>query len=269
MPAELVIPNTYNDGEHGEANIVDIEDVLEGANRLAGGFYNNDDIVSVVLPSTITSLKFQAFGDCDNLKHIRFAPNAQITSIDSTTFGVTNLKSIVIPASLTDMSLISLAELESIVVEEGNTKYTSRDANGNECNALIEIATNTLVMGCKNTVIPNTVEVIGDAAFAGCEGLESITIPNSVTTISWSAFSNCTSLTEVVIPASVTTIGTYVFGGCTNLTEVTFEDCDAWTCTNDEGSTILDAVELSDKAIAATYLTETYLPYSWTLSNEE
>ena len=90
-----------------------------------------------------------------------------------------------------------------MVVENGNTKYDSR----NNCNAIIETATNTLISGCKNTIIPNSVTSIGSHAFYRCTGLTSVTIPNSVTTIGNYAFYGCTGLTSVTIPNSVTSIG--------------------------------------------------------------
>ena len=89
----------------------------------------------------------------------------------------------------------------------GNTKFDSR----NNCNAIIETASNTLIVGCKGTVIPNSVTTIGSEAFAYCRGLTSITIPNSVTTIDYGAFSGCTGLASITIPNSVTSIGESAF----------------------------------------------------------
>ena len=54
-----------------------------------------------------------------------------------------------------------------------NSKYDSR----NDCNAIIEKETNTLLLGCKNTNIPDDVTSIGANAFFDCSGLTSITIP--------------------------------------------------------------------------------------------
>ena len=107
--------------------------------------------------------------------------------------------------------------LTSIVVENGNTKYDSRD----NCNAIIETATNTLIYSCKNTVIPNSVTSIGENAFSNCTGLTSITIPNSVISIGNFAFNGCTGLTSVTIGNSVTTIGDYAFWYCTDLASIT------------------------------------------------
>ena len=102
-------------------------------------------------------------------------------------------------------------------VESGNTKYDSRD----NCNAIIETASNSLVIGCKNTIIPNSVTIIGKSAFYRCSDLTSITIPNSVTSIGEWAFYNCSGLTSVTIPNSVTSIGNSAFYRCSGLTSIT------------------------------------------------
>ena len=107
--------------------------------------------------------------------------------------------------------------LTSIVVEDGNTSYDSRD----NCNAIIEIESNTLIVGCKNTIIPSSVTSIGNGAFYYCSGLTSVIIPNSVTNIGNNAFYYCSGLTSVTIGNSVTSIGNYAFYNCTSLTSIT------------------------------------------------
>ena len=74
--------------------------------------------------------------------------------------------------------------LGSITVKEGNTVYDSRE----DCNAIIETSSNTLITGCTKTVIPESVTSIGEYAFSGYSGLTSVTIPNSVTSIGEYAF---------------------------------------------------------------------------------
>jgi len=111
-------------------------------------------------------------------------------------------------------------DLTSIVVESGNKFYDSR----NNCNAIIETAANTLVCGCKDTTIPNSVTGIGESAFYGCSSLTSVTIPNSVTSIGEEAFYGCSGLTSITIPDCVTCIGEWAFYGCKSLTSVTIPD---------------------------------------------
>ncbi|MCQ2227208.1 MAG: leucine-rich repeat domain-containing protein [Bacteroidales bacterium] len=142
-----------------------------------------------------------------------------VESISSEAFsGCSGLTSIEIPSSVTRIgsyAFDSCSSLESIVVAEGNAKYDSRD----NCNAIIEKSTNTLVLGCKNTIIPNDVESIGRNAFYGCSGLTGdLTIAESVTSIGDYAFYDCSGLTSVVIPEGVESIGSGAFSGCSGLT---------------------------------------------------
>ena len=158
----------------------------------------------------VTSIGEQAFDQCYDLTSIEI-PNS-VTSIGRAAFnGCYHLTAIEIPSSVTNIgeyAFVSCFDLLSIIVEDGNTKYDSR----NNCNAIIETGTNTMIVGCQNTIIPNTVTAIGDAAFCG-SGLTSIVIPNSVTAIGNSAFQG-SCLSNIEIPNSVTFLGDYVFMEC-------------------------------------------------------
>ena len=132
-------------------------------------------------------------------------------------------KSITIPNSVTSIgssAFSGCSSLTSITVDEGNSKYHSAG------NCLIETASKTLVLGCKNSVIPTdgTVTSIGDSAFEDCSNLTSIVIPDSVTSIGYDAFEGCSNLTSIVIPDSVTSIGSSAFAYCSNLTSIVIPD---------------------------------------------
>jgi hypothetical protein len=81
--------------------------------------------------------------------------------------------------SIGDKAFYGCTGLTSISVDSDNSVYDSR----NNCNAIIETATNALIYGCKSTVIPDSVTSIDRSAFSGCTGLTSVIIPDSVTSI--------------------------------------------------------------------------------------
>ena len=173
---------------------------------------------NTIIPNTVTKIGNFAFDRCDSLTSI-VIPNS-VTSIGHYAFyGCDSLTSIDIPNSVIEIGygvFESCSGLTSIVVESGNPRYDSR----NNCNAIIETADNTLIYGCKNTTIPNSVTTIDDYAFYDCDDLTSIVIPNSVTEIGFGAFESCTGLTSIVIPNSVTSIGDGAFCNCWRLTDV-------------------------------------------------
>ena len=234
---EVVVPREYNGKIVGS--------MYEASTSSSGAFYNNSRITNIYIPSTITKISNYSFYNSSsnaNFKSINL--HDDLTSIGNYAFtfcsgltsitigeGVTSigygafsdcsgLTSITIGEGVTsigDYVFANCDNLTNVTVSEGNTKYDSR----NNCNAIIETSTNTLVVGCVGTIIPNSVTSIGDYAFHSCRGLTSIEIPNSVTSIGNGAFSSCSGLTSIEIPNSVTSIGDNAFYSCRGLTSIT------------------------------------------------
>lgn len=184
-------------------------------------FYECYSLRSVKLPNSITSIGDDAFQNCNVLDTISIPSN--IKSIGYNAFWATKITEVKIPATTTYIGRNAFAyceQLRSISVDSKNSAYDSR----NNCNALIDKATNTLMRGCGTTIIPNTVQIIGQHAFAGCLNLSDASIPNSVTTIEDNAFSNCRALTSVVIPSSVTLLYQQSFSGCSSLKSIRVDE---------------------------------------------
>lgn len=157
--------------------------------------YARDTIQSAIIPSHVKAISSSVFVNNDVLTHI-YIPKGVLV--------------------IDPWALVSCRALRSIVVEEGNWIYDSRD----NCNAIIEKVTNTLLLGCQGTIIPDGVKHIGSGAFSDTESPDSIVLPSSVTSIGESAFSNCDSLQSIVLNEGLKSIGEYAFTYCDNLSTV-------------------------------------------------
>ena len=143
-------------------------------------FTNSQQLASVSMPNTITFIGQGAFS-ADTLLSSITIPSS-VDSIGSYAFMYcTGLTSLAIPSSVKTIGLHAFAGcngVTSVTVDSENITFDSRD----NCNAIIETASNTLVAGFNNTVIPSSVTSIGNGAFA-LSSLTSIVIPESVTKI--------------------------------------------------------------------------------------
>ena len=211
-----------------------------GIKYIAGSAFINSRTSNIIIPNGVLSIGRYAFEDCRNLTEINFPDSLQ--TIEGGIFSNSAITKYNIPKNVTHIGGVISGHydgnLSYITVDPQNTIYDSR----NNCNALIETATDTLVEGCYNTVIPNDIKHIGYRAFYG-KSMKSIIIPDSVITIGenafgWSkitditlgqniisidrdAFYTCKSLTSIVIPNKVTTLEYGVLSCCFCLTTVT------------------------------------------------
>lgn len=240
---------------------VTIPETVTSINQYA--FSDCSGLTSITIPEGVTCIGYRAFDRCRGLTSITIPNN--VTTIEAYAFlGCSGLTSLTIGNSVANICdrrsgissndvFLGCSSLTSIIVDSDNTIYDSR----NNCNAIIETATNTLIVGCMNTVIPESVTDIGDEAFQGSDGLTSIIVPNSVVKIGGNPFGGCDGLTSIIvdngnpiydsrnncnaiietatntliagcmnttIPESVTKIGDNAFTGCSGLTDITIPE---------------------------------------------
>jgi len=201
----------------------------------ANVFYKVETLNSVSLSQNLKSIGDYAFA-VTSITEIQL-PDSLVT-IGNNVFATTNLTSFHLPKNVTSIGsslLIYNENLENITVDNQNTTYDSR----NNSNAIIETATDTLLYGSKNTVIPSNIKKIANSAFYYVAGLEEIVVPEGVTEIGRYAFYGST-LKKVYVPSSVNTIGTQAFVG-KDSSYITI-----WTTTN---------------TYAKTYAVENLVPY--------
>ena len=152
---------------------------------------------SVTLGSGVSALGSSAFKGCSSLETIILPEN--VLSVGNYAFeGCSKLMGFILPTSVTSVGYALFSgcnALENLIVAEGNTVYDSR----NDCNAIVETVTNTLVAATNATTIPNSLTKIGEYAFNGCKEIVTISIPKEITTIGDYAFLGCSKLADVTI----------------------------------------------------------------------
>ena len=148
----------------------------------AYAFAEYKGLKSVMISNDVTSIAEGAFQGCTGLKDVTIG--SSITSVGQYAFrNCTGMQNLTIGNSVNSIgseAFYNCGDLRSIVVVKGNSKYDSRD----NCNALIETVTNKLLLGCRNTVIPEGIKTIARYAFWNCNGLDYLNIPSSVTSFS-------------------------------------------------------------------------------------
>ena len=159
--------------------------------------YQNDDVKDLVIPNGVEVLGEGA------LCHLPIG-----------------LESIYIPKSVKKIptsalfnEVSSFDNLKTIIVEEGNESYKS------ESGCLIDVSTNTVILGTENAIIPNGVEKIGFFAFRQRENLEEITIPASVKEVDLQAFACCHNLKKVTVLGERTNLDYLCFISSSNIEE--------------------------------------------------
>lgn len=174
--------------------------------------------------TTANVLPDNAFQTTMALQHIVLPKN--LTAIGNYAFQDSGIEELVVPKTVTEIGrdiFYYARNLKALSVEKGNTVFDSRD----NCNAIIETASNTLRIGCANTVVPDGIKALGRMAFSGIPSLKEVKLPSGLTSIGWAAFWADTELSKVTLSESVTDIGESPFGGCERITSLVIDEKNA------------------------------------------
>ncbi len=188
----------------------------------------------IEIPASVESIGSYAFEICENLKEVQWAEGSKLTTIEDYVFCRTGLSSVCVPSSATAIKAVAFctnpnmtevlvpaqvtsiseqnpfcynSQVTSMRVAEGNKVYDSRKG----CNAIIETATNTLVAGCRESVIPASVTAIGRSAFNHCADLTDAALPATIRSIGKYAYMGCTGLKSLYFPSTMKVMADSVF----------------------------------------------------------
>lgn len=149
---------------------------------IASYCFRDSGIELIVLPDTLETIQNYAFEDCSELVAIHIPKN--VSYIGSRVYG-------------------STPKVETITVDEENVNFIAVD------NCLINPESKTLVVGCKNSKIPDDgcIEKIGNAAFWGCSSLTELHLPESLIRLDDFALTDCKGIKELQLPSKLEHIG--------------------------------------------------------------
>ncbi|MDD6736631.1 MAG: leucine-rich repeat protein [Prevotella sp.] len=189
--------------------------IPEGVKSIAdGAFYGCEYLDAITLPESLTSIGTFAFYGCLQLKEL-LLPDA-LKRIGCEAFAVCRLlREINIPKNVSEIEpplFCGCASLKKVTVAEDNQLYDSRQ----DCNAIIETATNTLVAAISTTSIVDGIARLGDFSFA------------------------YTGITSLHLPKSLVAFGDGVFNGCQQLVEISVDENHPVFNSNNECNAIID-----------------------------
>lgn len=170
-------------------------------------FYGCLNLTNVKLSNMVTHIGIEAFYNCTSITE--FVVPSSVVSVKRNAFSHTMIKRLTImnpnanveQAILYENEVIEFLQLPNLDYRLG--LYFSYEIP----DSLSEV------------IILNETE-LPSSAFSDSK-IKKITLPNNLITINFSAFEDCTELEELNLPDSITTIGTFVFEGCLKLKSLT------------------------------------------------
>lgn len=180
---------------------------LKGATKIVQyAFYQNNKVVSVDLPDTVTVLEHRALSACPNLERVTIPKT--LTTIGNYCFHTSpKIAEIPLPDTLTSI---------------GNAAFQGTAITTIKIPDKVPRGAGSMCGDCKNLVSANMgkINLTGQSCFINCTNLKDVNLGEFVDFVSDTTFKNCTSLETIRFPATVKTISTNVFNGCSSLMEV-------------------------------------------------
>ena len=174
---------------------------------------------SITIPNVynnkpVTSIAQSAFSGCTSL--IKVTLPEGITNIGSYAFyDCSNLTTVNIPESMTSIGTLPFKGCEKLTY---NT-FDNGNYLGNIENKYLYLA-NAVNKNITSVEINENTKIIGNYAFAECEGLTTVTVPDSVYVIGEYAFSKCSGLTKIYLSKNIIEIGAYSFESCKAMNDI-------------------------------------------------
>ena len=187
-------------------NIISSVYVKNGTTHIANGaFASCREFVSVSLPATIKVIGDKAFYDCAKLTTVSIHESARIEYIGKEAFKSCT-KITTVRSSLECWSGITFATADSnpLYANYIGCKLTIGGSDGAFDFTTDKNVSAFAFLGCQNlaSVTINGASEIGESAFNGCTGLNSISIESDAISVGENAFSHCSSLKSIYLNIS-------------------------------------------------------------------
>ena len=225
--------------------------IQEGVQTIGGIAFYENPLQKLTLPSTVTSIGGNAFGNNNNLQSI-ICNAVTPPTLGENAFGYNASTTVKVPLQSIaayrqangwkNFSNYCSGEVVNngitYRIDENGATITAAEATLAEANIpsavefegnqypVIKINDNVFADNTNLTAVtlPEGLVEIGTYAFKGCKNLESVAFPESLTTLGDYAFRSCKSLKAVKIPSGVTVIPSSCFSECSSLESVTIPE---------------------------------------------